>query len=45
MEDEAVLDPLEVFQPFEMKLLCEQDGQDASVSLFLTAVPEWDVSY
>lgn len=31
--DEAVLDPVAAFQPFEVKLLCEQEGQAVSVTL------------
>lgn len=33
LEDEAVLDPVAAFQPFEVKLLCEQEGQAVSVTL------------
>lgn len=50
MEDEAVLDPVVGFQPFEMRLLWKQDGQVVSVTvffflIFIRTVPEWDVSF
>lgn len=48
LEDEAILDPVEGLQPFEMRLLWEQEDQAVSVTpsfgFFIRTVPEWDVS-